>query len=169
MKTHAFAVFVLLAILSLGPAFGQMTVTGSISGNVIDQSGRGVPGAKVTLVSERTKETRGTSSNELGAFSLVAVQPDTYSVTVEHAGFKAFKRTGIVVTANEHIVLGQVPLEVGSVSETITVEAKAAHVETDTAEQSAEITQNQLGNLMARGRDVVSMMRTVPGVYYSAD
>ncbi|HEV3200096.1 MAG TPA: carboxypeptidase regulatory-like domain-containing protein, partial [Bryobacteraceae bacterium] len=169
MKTLKFAAAVLFTTLPHGPALGQMTVTGSISGNVVDQSGRAVPGAKITLVSDKTRDTRETLSNDLGAFSLVAVQPDTYSVKAEHAGFKAFQRTGIVVTANEHILLGQVPLEVGSVSETISVEAKAAHVETDTAEVSGEVTQSQLGNLTARGRDYVSMLRTIPGVYYQAD
>ena len=168
MKIRIFAILGLLAV-SASLTFAQMTVTGSVSGTVIDQSGRAVPAAHITLVSERTRETRETVSNETGGFSLPALQPDTYSVTVEHSGFKAFRRTGIVVTANEHIPMGQVALEVGSVSETITVEAQAAHVETDTAEESAEITQNQLGNLTARGRDVVSMLRTIPGVAYQAD
>ncbi len=168
MKTFGPA-FVLLITLLRGPALGQMTVTGSISGTVVDQSGRGVPTAKITLVSENTRDTRVTTSNDLGAFSLVALPPDTYSVKAEHPGFKAFQRTGVVVTANEHITLGQVGLEVGSVSETITVEAKSAHVQTDTAEVSDEVTQSQLGNLTARGRDYVSMLRTIPGVYYQAD
>ena len=51
----------------------------------------------------------------------------------------------------------------------MTVAAEAAHVETDSAEQSADITTNQLGNLTARGRDVVSLLRTIPGVTYQAD
>lgn len=147
----------------------QMTITGTISGTVIDASGKSVPGAKITLISEKTRDIREASSSESGAFSLVAVQPDTYSMKVEHGGFRTFERTGIVVSANERIALGQVALQVGAVTETVTVAARAAHVETESSEQSAEISTDQIGNLTARGRDVVSMMRTIPGVAYQAD
>ncbi len=74
-----------------------------------------------------------------------------------------------MVTANERIAMGEISLQVGSVSETVMVEARTAHVETESAEESAEITGDQLSNLTARGRDVVSMMRTIPGVSYQAD
>jgi len=156
-------------VLLAGVAFAQMTVTGSVGGSVVDPSGRAVPGAKITLTSAKTKEIREATTNEVGAFSLVAVQPDMYTLKIENPGFKAVQRTGLVVTANEHIPLGQITLEIGAVSETVTVESKAAHVETDSAEASAEISTDQIGNLTARGRDVVSMLRTIPGVYYQAD
>jgi hypothetical protein len=146
-----------------------MTVTGSIVGNIMDPSGTVVPGAKVTLISQSTKDIREATSNDSGAFSFVAVQPDTYTVKVEHGGFKTFERTHVVISANEHIALGSMPLEIGAVSETVTVEARAAHVETDSSEASAEITTDQIGNLTARGRDIVSMLRTIPGVAYQAD
>ncbi|HLK61984.1 MAG TPA: TonB-dependent receptor [Bryobacteraceae bacterium] len=169
MKTGTFAAVATCAAFWICPVFGQMTITGSVSGSVVDQSGRSVPSAKIILVSEKTRDVREALTNEVGTFNLAAIQPDIYTLKVEHAGFKAFQRTGIVVSANEHIPLGQLALEVGSVSETVTVEAQAAHVETDTAEASAEVTQSQLGNLTARGRDYVSMLRTIPGVYYQAD
>ena len=146
-----------------------MTITGTITGTVVDGSGGGVPGTKITLTSERTKEIREVSTSDGGTFNLVAVQPDSYRLKVEHGGFKSFERPGIVVTANERVALGQIVLQVGAVSDTITVEAHAAHVETDSAEASAELTSSQISNLTARGRDVVSLMRTIPGVSYQAD
>jgi hypothetical protein len=167
--TTCFSRSILACSLLVPELFAQMTITGTISGTIVDPSGKSVPGAKITLVSEKTKEIRDASSNESGAFSLVAVQPDTYSVKVEHSGFRTFERTGIVVSANERIALGQVALQVGAVTETVTVTSQAAHVETDAAESSAEITTDQIGNLTARGRDVVSMLRTIPGVAYQAD
>src|SRR5437879_1738851 len=109
----------------------QMTVTGAITGTVVDASGRAVPGAKVTLTSEKTRELRAASTNELGAFSFVAVPPDTYAIKAEHSGFKIFQRTGLVVSANERIALGDVGLQVGAVSETVTVTAQAAHGDDD--------------------------------------
>ena len=160
---------VLLLVFGCGLLRAQMTVTGSIAGAVVDPSGKAVAGAKVILTSENNKTRRNGVANESGAFSLVALEPGVYSVRIEHPGFKSFERTGLVVSANERIALGDVTLAVGAVSETVTVEAKSAHVETDTAESSAEITTDQIGNLTARGRDVVSMLRTIPGGYYQAD
>src|SRR5262249_37738540 len=91
------------------------------------------------------------------------------TLKVESAGFKAFQRTGLVVSANQHVALGNIALEVGAVSETVTVTAQGAMVETSSAEQSAQVTTNQLENLTARGREVVSLLRTIPGVTYQAD
>ncbi len=121
------------------------------------------------VTSASTKEVRPGNTDGAGAFNFQAVPPDTYTVKIEHPGFKSLERIGIIVSANERIALGQLTLQVGAVSETISVSAQAAHVETDSAEASAEITTDQVGNLTARGRDVVSLLRTIPGVTYQAD
>ncbi len=160
---------VLASIILANALYSQMTVTGSISGTVMDPSGKSIPAAKATLVSQTTKETRDVTANESGVFNFQAVPPETYSLRVESPGFKVAERTGIVVSANERIALGQVVLQVGAVSETITVASQSAHVETESSEESAEITTDQIGNLTARGRDVVSLLRTIPGVAYQAD
>jgi len=149
--------------------FAQMTVTGSIVGTVTDPSGQVVAGAKVTLLSEKTGDVRIATANEIGVFNFVAVQPDTYSLKVEHSGFKTSQRTGLLVSANEHVAAGDIQLQIGAVSETITVEAKSAMVQSDSAEHSASLTSSQLGTLTTRGREVVSLLRTIPGVQYQAD
>src|SRR5262249_40689065 len=64
---------------------------------------------------------------------------------------------------------GDIQLQIGAVSETVTVEAKSAMVQTDSVEHSAALTSNQLETLTARGREVVSLLRTIPGVQYQAD
>jgi len=147
----------------------QMTVTGTITGIVADPSGQVVPGAKITITSATTGDVRTTTSNDVGAFSLVAVQPDTYILKVEHAGFKNYEQKGLVLTANEHLSVGNLALQIGAVSETISVEASAAQVQTESSEHSAVITANQLANLNTRGRDVVNLLHTIPGVQYGAD
>src|SRR5882672_1461111 len=166
---HHMALCALFLLLLSGALFAQMTVTGSIVGTVTDPSGQVVVGAKVTLTSQSTGDIRNATTNEVGAFNFVAVQPATYSLKVEHGGFKAFQRTGVVVSANEHVAAGDIQLQIGAVTDTITVEAKSAMVQTDSAEHSAAITSVQLDTLTARGRDVVSMLRTIPGVQYQAD
>jgi hypothetical protein len=147
----------------------QMTVTGTITGNVVDPSGHAVANAKVTLTSVSTSESRNAAANELGVFTLAAVQPDTYSLRVEASGFKAYARARLVVSANERVAVGDVMLQVGDVTETISVNAEAAQVQTDSSEHSASLTSTQVSNLTAKGREVVSMLRTIPGVQYQAD
>jgi hypothetical protein len=161
--------FLLFATLSGGFLSAQMTVTGSIAGTVIDPSGQVVAGAKITITSPRTSESRTATASESGSFSVVAVQPDTYDVRIEQRGFKIYERRGVGIGANERVALGDVILQVGDVTETVTVMAEAAHVQTDSSEHSATLTTNQLSNLTARGRDVVSMLRTIAGVQYQAD
>ncbi len=150
------------------PLTAQMTVTGTIAGSVLDASGQSVPGSKITLTSVNTSETRTTAANETGVFTIIAVRPDTYTLRVEHPGFKASTRSGLTVSANERLAL-DITLQVGDVTETISVSAEAARVQTDSSEHSAELTTTQLQNLTTRGRDVVSLLRTIPGVQYQAD
>ena len=168
-RSRSIVLSVLFCALSAIGLQAQMTITGSVSGNVSDPSGQTVPGASVTLTSEKTREVHNTKTNTAGAFSFNAVPPDAYTLKVEHAGFKAYEKTALVVAANERIALGQITLTIGAVSETVSVSSEAAHVETDSSEQSADLTTDQVGNLTARGRDVVSLLRTIPGVSYQAD
>src|ERR1039457_6574687 len=165
----SFVVFVMFAALSCGQLFAQMSVTGAVSGTVLDASGSVVPGATVKLTSETTKQVHETKSNGEGLFSFTAVPRDSYTLKVEHAGFKAFERTGIVVSANEKVALSGLTLALGSSSETVTVTSEAAHVETESSEEAADVTTNQVANLTARGREVVSMLRTIACATYQAD
>jgi hypothetical protein len=157
------------ALATCGLLSGQMTTTGSINGTVVDPTGHVIAGAKITLMSERTSEARTAISNEAGVFGLLAVQPDTYNLRVEQKGFKVQERRGLVVAANDRVSLGDITLQIGEVNETISVTAEAAQVQTDSSEHSAVLSSNQLTNLTARGREVVSMLRTIPGVQYQAD
>src|SRR5690348_13759127 len=94
------AVFTALAALSCEQVSAQMSVTGSVSGTILDASGGVIPEAAVKLTSETTNEVREAKSNGQGLFSFTAVPRDSYHLKVEHAGFKVFERTGIVVSAN---------------------------------------------------------------------
>ncbi len=156
-------------ILFSGLLHAQMTVTGSVSGTVLDPSGQVIAGATVTISSDTTRETKSAVTGSTGIFNFVAVQPETYTLKVVHTGFRTAERTGLVVAANERVAAGDIQLQLGSVSDTISVEAQAAQLQTDSSEHSAVLTTNQLNNLTARGRDVVSLLRTIPGVQYQAD
>ena len=157
------------AVLTCGLLSAQMTTTGNITGTVIDPSGNVIAGAKITVTSEKTSEARTAASSETGSFSLLALQPDTYNLRIEQHGFKVYQRSGVVIAANERVALGNLTLQIGEVTETVSVVGEAAQVQTDSSEHSAVLTSTQLTNLTAKGREVVSMLRTIPGVQYQAD
>lgn len=159
----------LIAVLSTPALFGQMSITGSITGSVTDPSGQMIPGATVTVTSQATRDTRTATTNELGAFNVVAIPAGVYDVKIESSGFKSNIRRGLVLSANQRLVLGDITLEVGAVSDSVSVVAESVRVATDSSEVSAQITTDQVQTLTARGRDIVSLMRTIPGIGYAAD
>src|ERR1700730_554581 len=91
------AAFVLLASL----CFGQQ-LTATLSGTTMDSTGAVVPNAKVSLKNESSGDTRSTVSNTSGHFSLTAVQPGTFTVTVSAPGFKAWEQAGVVLSQGDN-------------------------------------------------------------------
>jgi Carboxypeptidase regulatory-like domain/TonB-dependent Receptor Plug Domain len=168
-RIQSAAVYVGLFVIASFSISAQMTVTGTITGEVTDPSGAAVSEATVTLTSNATHENRIAKTAADGSFRFLAIPPETYTVRVEHAGFKAYERTQVTLTANERLDLGHISFELGAVTQTISVQAQGATVQTDSSENSAVLTNNQVSNLTARGRDVVSLLRTIPGVGYQAD
>jgi hypothetical protein len=156
--------FVVLLIALAAATASAQTVTGTVSGSLLDASGAVITGAPVTLTSETTGVARTADTNESGAFVFTAVPPGTYSVSVEMSGFRPVRRTGIVLTANDRVALGNIQLEVGQVTEAISVVAQGATVNTETAENTALLSSNQMDVMMARGRDVANLLRILPGV-----
>ena len=93
---------VLAALLVFGTATHAQTITGSISGAVMDSSGGMIPGATITLLSEKTGQSRGSTSNSEGRFNFAALQPGTYALRVERQGFQTLEQRGVVLSANEN-------------------------------------------------------------------
>src|SRR5262245_18339742 len=123
-----FTLLVCLAVQS-GLTLAQ-TVSGRISGTVVDDSGNVVAGATVTLINERTQDARNLTTNESGDFVFTAILPGTYTITVDQKGFSALQRQANVLTANEHLSVGELRLKVGQVSETVTTTAEGTPVQT---------------------------------------
>lgn len=159
----------LVAFLCAVASLSAQTISGSISGTVIDSSGNIIPSAPVKVISERTGEERSASTNETGDFVFPALQPGSYTVVVEVAGFKPLRKTGNALSAAERLSVGSLMLTVGAVSESVTIEAQAVTVQTSSTEHSALIGSRQLEQVSIRGRDVVSMLRILPGVAQQTD
>ena len=132
MWTHNLAskAAVLAALVGLCAASfaSAQTITGEISGTVTDPSGAVVPGATVELIREGTSATRTGTTNQSGIFVFPALPPGTYTLKVNAAGFRSFEQTGIVLTANERVSVGQIELQVGGTAETVTVSGEASQI-----------------------------------------
>ena len=139
------------------------TVSGFISGIITDPSGGIVPNVKITLTNEANGLQRETISSEAGAYTFTSVQPGPYSLQIQQSGFKAFRQTKVVLTANERLPIN-IKLELGAVTETVRVEAQGATVQTASAERSGTVTSSQLESLQLKGRDYMGTIRLLPGV-----
>jgi hypothetical protein len=157
----------LAALVAAAPAAAQDT--GSVAGTVVDPSGQVVPGATVTLRSEAKGDLRTQPSNERGEFAFRAVTPGSYTVTVELTGFRTVERRNNVVNASSQLDLGRVTLEIGALSEVVSVASTGTFVETKNSDYSGLLTATQISQIQTKGRDVVNLLRLLPGVHYEND
>jgi hypothetical protein len=155
-----------IAALCAASLFGQSS---SITGTVADPSGKVIPGATVKLTFELNGESRATTTSENGDFAFNALAAGVYDLRIESAGFRAAERKGINVLAATRVAIGTIPMDVGVVSESISVMAQGAGVATTTTSQEAHLDQKQVAMISIRGRDPMSMLRILPGVQQGVD
>ena len=153
-------VFLLLPLPSL--VQGQI-LQGSIDGNVFDNSRSAIVGAQVTTTQEETGASRASITNESGGYSFPTLQPGPYTVTVQANGFQTYTETGVPVTIN-NVTRVDAVLQVGQVTETVTVEASIATLQSDRAEVRDEISAKGLRNLPVLTGNYQMLFATVPGV-----
>jgi len=140
------------------------SITGNITGSVMDPSGSVVPNAGVKLRNEATGIERTAATENTGRFYFGSLQPGAYTLQVEATGFRRLERSNINVTAAETVAVGDLRLEVGQVTDSVRVEAQGAVVQTQTAERAGVLTGSQAQNLAFRGRNVTSLVSLLPGV-----
>lgn len=149
-----------VSIASLG--FGQQ-LTGTLTGTTMDSTSAVVANAKVTMKNELSGDTRTTVSNGSGYFSITAVQPGSYTVTVTASGFKTWSQTGIVFAQGDSKTMSNISLQVGAVNETVEIQAGALSVPTDNAEVSTTLNQTLVTDVPILGRDAGELIKLMPG------
>src|SRR5436305_7621673 len=127
---------IILTLIALALPVQAQIMSGSIAGTIMDSSGATIAGASLTLLHTSTGATRRVSSDASGNFLFNAVDGGEYNLRVEKEGFKAMLREHIVVATGDRIALGNVALDLGSVTETVSVTAAAALVQTTSSERS---------------------------------
>ncbi len=151
----------LLGIYAI-PAAAQV-LYGTIVGTVEDATGAVVPNAKVTIAEKATGFTRETTTDVAGNYSIPSVPIGTYTVKIAANGFKGLTRDGVVLSVNTTArVNGK--LEVGAVSEQVTVEASAVQLQTDRSDTKTEINSKVVQELpLNQYRNYQALINLVPG------
>src|SRR4051812_44581943 len=168
MRHHPKFVVCMLASLALlfvcsGAALSQ-EITGSIAGNVKDQNGGAVKGATVTVTDPATKQVvRTVTTNEDGQFSARDLHAQIFDVAIEATGFKKRIQSKVQVDVGKVNNL-DINLEVGNVSEVVTVEANPVAVELSTPTVSTVISGDQARELSLNNRNWVQLITLAPGV-----
>ncbi|HET8549271.1 MAG TPA: TonB-dependent receptor, partial [Bryobacteraceae bacterium] len=158
----AFAAAVTLFAFIAAPANAQV-LYGSIVGTVEDPSGAVVPNATVTIVSTETGATREVQADSSGRYSIPNVLPGRYDMTVKATGFRSVQRSGLDVSINQ-VTREDIKLEVGQITETISVQASAVQLQTDKSDVRAVLSTQTLTNLPLPGyRNYQSLINLVPG------
>ncbi len=150
----------LLCIVAI-PSWSQLD-TGSIVGVVQDKSGALLPDAKVTVTNLRTGRVYEVQTNDSGQYEVPGLPAGLYKVVAEHTGFKTRVVDKIVLYATDRRAV-DTTLDVGQVSENVTVNANTTTVNTQTSELGATIDANEVANLPLNGRDFTALMTLVPG------
>ena len=157
------AALLAMTILSLAPGAHAQLIQGAIDGLVTDTTDAAIVGAEVQLSNEATGEVRSTTTGASGNYSFPTINTGTYTVTVRSEGFQAFTTTGIGVTQN-NLTRVDAKLEIGQITETVTVEASAATLQTDRAEVRQEVNETALKNVpIPLGRNYQMLFLTLPG------
>ncbi len=150
----------------LAPCARSQTTSGFISGEVADPQGSMVSNASVTLTHELTLVRQVSQTNSEGAFTFPNVLPGQYLISVEAAGFKRLDKKGVVLNAAQKVSVGTLTLEVGSVTDSVTVVAETTPVQTVSQERSAVVDSRQMTYLSTVGRDFMNLLKVLPGTTY---
>ncbi len=154
-------------LLFLSPVALAQETTGGITGTVLDTSGAVVPGAQIEVTGENLVGVRRTESGPDGTYTVYGLPPGTYSVTVTAQGFVKTTRDGILVAVGR-LPRVDITLEVGQVTEAVTVSAEALILDTTQSAVAYSI-DRRLFDGLPKTRSFDSMIAVAPGARYEAD
>jgi len=154
--------FLLLLVALIGfsaPAFAQQA---TIVGTVTDPSGAVVPNVNVTITNIDTGWSRVFPTNDAGQYVAPDLQIGHYDVKAQSAGFKLAEQKSIVLTVGDRIRV-DFQMQMGAAQETVTVEANAVQVQTDSGERSNLISDQQMSQIAINGRSIYQLAALSPG------
>jgi hypothetical protein len=151
-----------LSLSLIGFSFSTFAQTATIVGTVTDPSGAVVPNVTVTLTNTDTGTPRVIPTNNDGQYVAVDLPIGHYNVKAQSKGFKVAEQKGIVLTQGDRVRV-DFQMQMGAAQETVTVEANAVHVQTDTGEVSQLISGQEVAQISTNGRTIYSLISLMPG------
>lgn len=158
-----FVLSILLVMLGLASSLPAQ-VSSALTGTLLDPAGLVIPGADIRLISDSTGAARSAVTDDRGNFVFNAVPPGICTLVIEAAGFKKYERTGIELTAKDSLSVGQIRMEVASLSDSVMVTAQGVAVQTASGERSGIVSSEQIQNLTVINRDFSVLVSLLPGV-----
>lgn len=158
----------LLAALVAAIPLSAQEVRASLAGVVSDPAGAAVPGVTVVLTSVERNVSTTTETNEQGAYLFPFVVSGKYTLTVERAGFKKYVRADIILEAQDK-ARADVSLQVGDMTQSVSVQADVSQLQTETASRSQIISNQLIANLPTQGRNPFQIAWAMPGVVKTGD
>jgi Carboxypeptidase regulatory-like domain len=155
---HAFILVVLVLGLPLLTSAQQATLVGTVT----DPTGSVIPNIKISITNVETGLVRTILTNDAGQYVVPDLRVGHYDIKAEAPGFKVSEQKGIVLQVDDRIRI-DFQMQVGAAQETVTVEANAVRVQTDSGEQSNVITDQQVSQLAINGRSIYQLAALTPG------
>ena len=156
---------VLVVLLGIGaPVFAQQG-TAEIGGRVADEQGGILPGVTIVLTNEETGVFREVKSGEDGSYFASQLTPGRYRLAAKLASFKSFERPGLLLEVGKTLTIN-FTLTIGTVAESITIEAASPLVDVTSAEVGGNIGTGELTELPAPNRNLFAMVALLPGVQF---
>src|SRR3954471_6148962 len=149
MSNRFAAMAVALAIVTLGlpGLLRAQGLTGQISGTITDASGAVMPGVSVSIKNVSTGFTRETVTRTDGEFLFPDLLAGTFDLTATMQGFKTYQQKGIDLGSTEHLGLRAIAVEIGGVTESVTVQAETVQVQTTSGSRSGLITRDNIDDI----------------------
>src|SRR5438105_571189 len=141
-------------------------VEATLRGLVADSSGAAVPGARVEVKNTGTNRVTATVTDSAGQYAAPFLQPGTYSVTVEASGFKKFVREGLILSVGATVAV-DMALEVGAVTEQLTVTAESPLLDTAKADRGTLVDQKTVAEMPLNGRNPLMLAKIAAGVNFN--
>ncbi|HEY6943512.1 MAG TPA: carboxypeptidase-like regulatory domain-containing protein [Candidatus Acidoferrum sp.] len=161
-------IFGLIVSLLVVPSAKADNLYASIRGTVTDPTGAVVPGVTLTAINRATGVSYSTTSQADGAYAFLQLQIGDYDVTAQKQGFTKFLLSKLHLDVNQVYAL-DVKMEVGQLSETVTVEASAVQVNTSSPQLGGVVDANAIVNMPLIGRNWINLQQTQPGVVGASD
>src|SRR4029079_12717685 len=161
-------IVLMLALAAVSSAALAQDFRGAITGRITDSSNARMPGVTVVATNVETNVAQTTVTNSEGDYTVLYLNPGTYTVTAELSGFKKIARNNLQVRVGEKLGV-DFTLEVGAMAETVQVSAKAPVLTTTSGSTGQTISEKTIAMMPLSDGNPFALARLAPGIAYNGD